>query len=155
MPPGDSTASSPRYIARTSAQDMICRVLAVKIASTARSGHNALIDIQYGGRTQIARALEFHPRLEIGQVRQLSVGCQVRCVNCAAKCTACWPVPLPISNTCVRPAKAVRNTSSMGALFRSQASEKGSMAFGNVSALLRSLFKRVIFSYSDAPVCLG
>ena len=54
----------------------------------------------------------------------VSDGCQMSQFIAGAKCTACWPVPLPISSTCVQPAKASRNTSSIGPLLRSQASER-------------------------------
>ena len=52
----------------------------------------------------------------------------------AAKCTACCPVPLPISSTRRRSANAVRSTSRMGARLRSQLGEKG---FGGTRGSLR------------------
>src|SRR3546814_10053280 len=43
----------------------------------------------------------------------------------AAKCTACWPVPLPTSSTWREPAKCSRSTARIGSRLRSQAGAKG------------------------------
>src|SRR5579872_6580984 len=51
--------------------------------------------------------------------------CQVRAGIAAAKCTACCPVPLPISSTCLRPAKWRFSTWRMGSRLRSQAGAWG------------------------------
>src|SRR5947207_1109743 len=57
-----------------------------------------------------------------------SLGCQVRCGRRAAKCTACWPVPLPSSRTLPLVASSLLRTSRIGPLLRSQASDSISTA---------------------------
>src|SRR5262249_30941626 len=47
--------------------------------------------------------------------------------RCAAKCTACCPVPLPTSSTLRAAASAARSTARIGSLLRSHASECTSM----------------------------
>src|SRR3981081_257350 len=55
-------------------------------------------------------------------------GGQARCGRCAAKCAACWPVPLPTSSTLWLAANSVLRTSRIGPLLRSQASDSVSTA---------------------------
>src|ERR1700730_16391987 len=57
-----------------------------------------------------------------------SLGCQARCRRCAAKYTACWPVPLPTSRTRWPAANSVLRTSRIGPLLRSQAADSVSTA---------------------------
>src|SRR3989304_529430 len=58
-----------------------------------------------------------------GGVLAGSGGCHSMCGRSRAKCTACWPLPLPISSTRPGAVKISRSTARIGSLLRSQEGE--------------------------------
>ena len=92
-------APTPRKNAATASHDMMCSVLALNTASAGVDRPGLL-------RARRAPAVPAGWAFASGCARgassadaQRSVGCHVSCGRCAAKYTACCPVPLPISST--------------------------------------------------------
>ena len=102
----------------TNGQATICSVLLVKAASNRPSlvcGHALLTkSISTGKRKLGDGRYACHAAMPACSAGN-SLVCQITCGKRGAKYTLCWPVPEPISKTCVQSAKACCSTSKMGA----------------------------------------
>ena len=125
----------PRYIAITSGQDMMCRVLAVKTAIHRLNRPDALAHIEHRRRPQVGASFLLHAGRQIGADSSIarwgatsdaSGGAQNK--RRAAPCRCRSPARSRHS------AKDVRSTARIGSLLRSHASDIGSMAIFNSNA---------------------
>ena len=99
---------------------MICKVLAVNTASKRMDGHDPCVTSSSTGAGVFANAASSsHARIP-GRCSARSEHCHCNQGIAAAKCTACWPVPLPISSTLRVLAKCTRNTSRIGSRLREE-----------------------------------
>src|SRR2546421_5717405 len=119
---------TPRTNARTALQAMMCSVLALNTASTGATGQGCSRASSAMGARRLAVPSSRMRSASGASCSSSSLGCQVRCGRCAAKCTACWPVPLPTSRTLRLAANSLLRTSRIGPLVRSQASHRVSTA---------------------------
>src|SRR5438874_10046774 len=107
---------------------MMCSVLALNTASTGATGQGCSRTSSAMGARRLAVPSSRMRSASGARCSPSSLGCQVMCGRCAAKCTACWPVPLPTSRTLRLAANSLLRTSRIGPLLRSQASDSVSTA---------------------------